>query len=220
MQIDNSTPQTISNSQPTHSLKKTNILGKDDFLKLLVTQLAYQDPLEPLKNEEFIAQTAQFSALEQMQNLNDNFIDFMAKQTVADIAAASQFVGKDVRVESSTFAIENSEPATLGFTLPQRAQVTIDIHDANDNLVTQLELGTQDANTHQVVLANENGDGASLPDGFYTYGITAINESGEVVEVDQFISGQVDSVIYEDKQAFLSINGQLIPVENILSVES
>lgn len=224
MQIDSSTSQTINNSQSTNSFRKTSILGKDDFLKLLVTQLSYQDPLEPVKNEEFIAQTAQFSALEQMQNLNDNFIEFMAKQTMADYAAASQFVGKEVKVESSTFAIENSEPMPLGFILPQRAEVTVDIYDAKStlggDLVKQLELGTQDADTHQVVLANETGEGASLPDGVYTYSITAINEAGESVEVNQFISGQVDSVIYEDKQAFLSINGQLIPVENILSVEN
>ncbi len=48
-------------------------LGKDDFLKLMVTQLQNQDPLNPTTNEDFLAQLAQFSALEQMNNLNDSF---------------------------------------------------------------------------------------------------------------------------------------------------
>jgi len=220
MQIDTSTSQTTNNSQPANPFKKTNILGKDDFLKLLVTQLAYQDPLEPLKNEEFIAQTAQFSALEQMQELNDNFTKFMAKQTAADYAAVAPLVGREVKVEGSTFVVKDSEPTNLSFALPQRAQVTANIYDSNDILVTQLELGMQDANTHQVPLSDEDGSDVSLPDGVYTYSITAIDEAKEPVEVTPFMSGKVDSVTYKDNQAFLSIHGQLIPVENILSVES
>lgn len=53
--------------------EKTDAMGKDAFLNLLVTQLKYQDPLEPTNDKEFLAQMAQFTALEQMQNLNTSF---------------------------------------------------------------------------------------------------------------------------------------------------
>ncbi|MEW5944866.1 MAG: flagellar hook assembly protein FlgD [bacterium] len=68
-------------------------LGKDDFLRLLVTQLKHQDPLEPLKNEEFIAQLAQFNSLEQMINLNESFMTLLSLQQMTQ---ASSLIGKNV----------------------------------------------------------------------------------------------------------------------------
>ncbi|GMQ60478.1 hypothetical protein AN1V17_48780 [Vallitalea sediminicola] len=66
--------------------KKTNDLDKDAFLNLLVTQMRYQDPLNPTQDKDFLAQMAQFSALEQMQNLN----------TSASMSRAYELMNKDI----------------------------------------------------------------------------------------------------------------------------
>lgn len=84
--------QTLQNS--ARSRTPVQLLGKDDFLRLLITQLKHQDPLEPVDNQEFIAQMAQFSSLEQMQNLNKSF------ETMALIemsSSALNFLGRDVQ---------------------------------------------------------------------------------------------------------------------------
>lgn len=65
--------QIIDETSSNVGARNIGSLGKDDFLNLLVTQLRYQDPLNPTDDKEFIGQMAQFSALEQMQNLNGSF---------------------------------------------------------------------------------------------------------------------------------------------------
>jgi len=93
-------------------------LGKMDFLELLVTKLKYQDPLKPMTDESFIADMAQFSSLEQMQNLNtgfssqadmmqslnDNLIGLMIMQNTTQ---AASLIGKNVVIEHTT-----TNPAT------------------------------------------------------------------------------------------------------------
>ncbi|BCV20814.1 flagellar hook capping FlgD N-terminal domain-containing protein [Moorella sp. Hama-1] len=71
-------------------------LGKDDFLKLLAAQLENQDPLSPMSNTDFIAQMAQFSALEQMNNLNDSFNRVQQELQAALALQAVSLIGKEV----------------------------------------------------------------------------------------------------------------------------
>lgn len=71
-------------------------LGKDDFLNLLVTQLKYQDPLNPLKDQEFIAQMAAFSNLEQMNNLSKNIGSFITEQKYANGLLAADMIGMEI----------------------------------------------------------------------------------------------------------------------------
>lgn len=73
--INNPNILTQGAEEPSSRTKSKNSvdLGKNDFLNLLVTQLKYQDPLNPMDDKSFIAQMAQFSTLEQMQNMNSTF---------------------------------------------------------------------------------------------------------------------------------------------------
>ncbi|HHY41914.1 MAG TPA: flagellar hook capping protein [Thermoanaerobacterales bacterium] len=78
----------VSNQSNQQQKLGSTYLGKDDFLKLLVTQLRYQNPLEPMDNKEYIAQLAQFSSLEQMQNLNVQIANLSAISTIGKTAKA------------------------------------------------------------------------------------------------------------------------------------
>ncbi len=85
---------------PTATNQKTSenrgILGKDDFLKILIAQLRNQDPLNPMEDREFVAQMAQFSALEQMMNMNKSIQTLAQAQLSASLVQHSELIGKKV----------------------------------------------------------------------------------------------------------------------------
>ncbi|RRN70290.1 flagellar hook assembly protein FlgD [Peribacillus simplex] len=80
----------------TENRKNGDALGKDDFLKLLLTQLQNQDPSNPMDNTEFIAQMATFSSLEQMMNMGDQMEEIIGISQQNSIMNFNSFVGKEV----------------------------------------------------------------------------------------------------------------------------
>lgn len=97
----------ITNIQATQSTpgasgaSANQTLGKDAFMKLLVNQLKNQDPLSPADNSEYVAQLAQFSSLEQMQELNDNIVGLAVLQQnnalMSQLTQSSALIGQQVR---------------------------------------------------------------------------------------------------------------------------
>ncbi|AGB40632.1 flagellar hook capping protein [Halobacteroides halobius DSM 5150] len=89
---------TQSTTLTQQSTLQQSDLGKDEFLKLLVTQLQNQNPMNPMKNKEFMGQMAQFNSLQQMQSLNTTMSKFINYQ---QLSQAGNLVGKKVKVLDS-----------------------------------------------------------------------------------------------------------------------
>lgn len=111
----------FNKANASNGRKATNELGKDDFLKLLITQLSNQDPTNPMEDTQFISQMAQFSSLEQITNMNESFSKMAG---MISSAQASSTLGKTVEinvgdattkgiVEATTFG-ENPEVLVNG----------------------------------------------------------------------------------------------------------
>jgi flagellar basal-body rod modification protein FlgD len=91
-------------------------LGKDDFLKLLITQLSYQDPTAPMDDKEFIAQMAQFSTLEQMTSMA---ADFAKLTTMMTSSEASSALGKNVELLDGENVVQGAVRAVTRGDIPQ-----------------------------------------------------------------------------------------------------
>ena len=83
-------------------------MGLQDFMKILLTQLAYQDPLKPMDNKEFMAQMAQFTALEQSQRLNDRVQQLIENQAALQSVS---LIGRSVEINTSTGAANGTVTA-------------------------------------------------------------------------------------------------------------
>jgi flagellar basal-body rod modification protein FlgD len=91
-------------------------LGRDDFLKLLITQLSYQDPTAPMEDKEFIAQMAQFSSLEQMTNMAGDFSRLAEIITGNEAASA---IGKSVEILEGENTVQGTVKAVTRGGAPQ-----------------------------------------------------------------------------------------------------
>ena len=83
-------------------------LGKDDFLKLLITQLSHQDPTAPMQDKEFIAQMAQFSTLEQMTSMSTDFARLTSMLTGNEAVSA---LGRGVEILDGTNVVQGTVTA-------------------------------------------------------------------------------------------------------------
>lgn len=124
--------------------------ASDRFLKLLVTQMQNQDPLNPLDNAEVTSQMAQISTVTGLQTLNQSVTALSSQFLQMQATQAAALVGHDVAIEGNTLRqIEGK--ADAGFELSAKADaVQVDIKDALGNVVDTLKLGPQDAGRHAI----------------------------------------------------------------------
>lgn len=201
----------------------TKNLGKEDFLKLLVTQLRYQDPMSPDDPKEFVAQLAQFSGLEQQINANQN-LEGLSKlvgslKNSLGMSQGVNLLGKTVKCLGNSLRLSGGQAVTASYQLPQDARdVKVSILDESGRLVRTLNLGSQASGLRQFSWDGKNDAGNLAPDGLYTYQVTALDNQGKAIAVTPFFTGKVQEVFQDSQGVWLKVDGRVIPLDSIVSV--
>lgn len=128
----------LSNYQNDTRKTGSDILGKDDFLKILMSQLQNQDPLEPVKDKDFIAQMATFSSLEQMTNINKSIEKLVTNQISDSILRYSEMIEK--QIEWTQIDTGQSDESTE--TSVNGIGIVRSVYQSGQNIMLELENGT------------------------------------------------------------------------------
>jgi flagellar basal-body rod modification protein FlgD len=210
-----------SSSSLTGSVQKT--MNKDDFLKLLVTQLQNQDPMSPEDPKDFVAQLAQFSSLEQQINSNTN-LETLAKviqnlQQSQNMAEGVALLGRTVKGSGNQLTVVGGKPLQASFQLPQAAkQVVVGVFDSSGKQVATLNLGAQAAGTGTVTWDGKDSQGKQVADGIYSFQVAAQDKSGNAIQVSNYFTGTVEEVYQDSQGVWVTVNGRQMLLNNIVSV--
>ncbi len=190
-----------ANLSPTYaSTNADDMMGKEDFLKLLVAQLQNQDPLNPDDATEFTSQLAEFSSLEQLQNLNGSLEDIAATQQQSDRFATMDLIGNEVVYASSAFNFDGNT-SSIGYRLDgTAASVTMTIVDENGSTVSTLRPVELTQGDHFIQWNGLDNEGNIVPEGNYQLIIEATSAGeGETIAATPLVQSEVTGVDYSSE---------------------
>ncbi len=195
-------------------------LGKQAFLKLLTTQLANQDPLQPVDNQAFIAQLAQFAAVEQQSQMNSTLESLLVAQASANQTAVANLVGKDLTFITDKVHLDPTGDVTINGQLSEKAhKLSAIIKDSNGKVVRSIVIDA-DRNAGPLALTWDGRDsnGQRVTSGDYTVTLTAEDEKGKSVPITTQGRGRVSGVSFADGIPQLIVNGVRVRLSDVQEV--
>jgi flagellar basal-body rod modification protein FlgD len=193
-------------------------LGKDDFLRLLTTQLSNQDPLKPVDNQAFIAQLAQFASVEQLNRLGTSLETLLVAQTSSSQVAAANLVGKGVTYRADAVRLPAEGDAKLAATLAEPGTVTVAIQDAAGRAVRTLALGRREAGAVDVVWDGRDETGQRLPPGSYRVVASANAADGAPLPLSMRAEGRVSGVAFGPEGPQLLVDGARVALADVAEI--
>lgn len=205
----------------TQTSAPAKILGKDDFLNLLVTQLQHQDPLNPAESTEFTAQLAQFSSLEQLNNINDNLKNMELFQTSMTNSQAVSYIGKEITAKGNSVQLESGRPAECYFELETSAALAvISVYDATGGFVKSFETGALNSGRQSAAWDGTDRDGNPVLPGIYRFEVQAVDINNQSLRVTPLMNEVVTGVSFKNQTASLITGLQTIAIDDVIAVSA
>lgn len=183
-----------------------NEKNQDRFLKLLVSQMKNQDPLNPLDNAQVTTQLAQISTVSGLEQLNATLSTLLSQVTASQSLEAAALIGRGVLAPGERLTLQDGK-ALFGIELPQAAdQVVLTIRDAAGLPIHTVNLGPQSAGAVPLNWDGRADNGIAAADGQYSFTVSA-EQGGKAVSAQTLTFGRVDGVVREGETPLLQLAG-------------
>jgi flagellar basal-body rod modification protein FlgD len=214
MEINNTTATTTSTSSETPT-NPDSVLGKDDFLKLLLAELQYQDPTEPTDTEKILEQTSQLATLESQQSTNELMKELTDSFKVNQNFEAVNVIGKIAKMPNE-LDVKGGENTNIDIFFEDYASYgTIEISDKNGNVVDTMKFEDENiAGMHTFSWDAKNSRGESVEDGTYSVNVKYTSFSGKEYETTYGMN-KVSSVKFEEDKAYLKIGDKYVDFDSV-----
>ena len=179
---------TQSGGLPGAEKTKDDVIDQAEFLELLVTQLQNQDPLDPMANEEFAVQLAQFTQVEQLIAINDKL---ETDSSGGDFSSLASYLGNEVWLDSDVVSVTNSDGGEVAFELAQdAASVQVELVDSAGIVREVVDAGPMSKGSNRVALS-----GLTTPTGDYQARVVANTAGGEPMNPEVSVAGIVSGFV-------------------------
>ena len=207
------------NAPNAASSKKKDTLDQADFMRLMTTQLQHQDPLKPMDNSQMVAQMAQLSTVQGINDLNSTVKGFQESMSSDQILRGAALVGHEVLVPSTKLSLEAEGGASGTVAAPSGGTVTIDITDANGVKVDQLSVPADAAGEVSFDWDGTDADGKRMPPGSYTITATHTDSAGAQSKLNTYVQAEVESVTVGADGLYLNLKGLgTAPLDYVLRI--
>ena len=209
---------TNTDIQAASSAANKTVLGKDDFMTLLLVELQHQDPTEPMDSEKILTQTSQLAGLESAENTNKALEELSKSlgntQQFSTIAA----IGKTADLGSDAISMDEGTTTSFEVYFPEDVQQgTINITDLQGNGVAKIDVGTNSSGVYQFEWNGLTTAGNPAESGIYRVNADYTDQSGKSQQT-RLGAYPIESVRFEDGNTLVKVGSNYVPLDNIVEV--
>ncbi|EGG28298.1 Flagellar basal-body rod modification protein FlgD [Aequoribacter fuscus] len=199
-------------------------LDRDAFLQLFTAQLKSQNPLDPMKNEAFVAQLAQFSSVEGIKGMQASLETLVSNLRTDSLLTGSSLVGKKVAIDGGVGSGGGGGVTETMVSLPNDADsLILSVYSGSDgSLVYREEIGALDAGEHRFGWPGLDANGNQMPKGEYRFTASAIID-GKLVATPTSVLNEVASVTWNPSNQQLDLqlrDGSSVSLDGIRTISN